>query len=139
MSKSVGEPLRWESTQPKRQRYRFKVRVIAVDADASMFLTGHASPETWGFVLLGPGNVRLRKISKPQPGHVHPDKTEAEPKHKHYWTEQDDDLWTYVPSDIRWDDLNHALIDFARECNIVFLSVPDELRFQGPMELGQPK
>lgn len=78
-----------------------------------------------------PGNVRLRKISSPHPGHLHPDGSEASPQHKHYWTEVDEDRWTYEPTDIRWDNHHVALADFARECTITLTHDVPDLLFQG--------
>lgn len=136
MPKTIGELIRWKIQHERRQRYRFKVRVIAPEFEGNIFLTGNASPDSWGFVLLGPGNIRLRKISTPHPRHFHPDGTEADRCHKHSWTEDDDELWTYVPEGIRWENLNHALIDFVDECNIKLLSTPQELIFQSSIGLG---
>lgn len=98
-----------------------------------MWLAGQANPENWSLVLLGRDNERLRKIGSPHLRHSHPDGSEAPPRHKHYWTEADEDHWTYEPSDFRWDDQNVALIDFAEECNIILLQDAAELHFQGDL------
>lgn len=133
-SKTIAEPIVWMLTNARRQRYRFRARVTGVGVDGEMWLVGQANPDNWGFVFLSPGNVRLRKISSPHPGYLHPDGSEAPPRHKHYWTDVDEDRWTYEPTDIRWDNQNLALVDFVRECNITLLHNVPELRFQE----GQP-
>lgn len=136
LPKSIGEPIRWRLHQRKHQRYRFDVRVIAPDFEGSLRLAGTASPEKWSFVLLGPNNERLRKISTPHSGHLHPDLTEADPRHKHYWAGDDEDWWTYVPDDIRWESPNTALIDFVRECHIVLMHEAPVITFQTEMTEG---
>ena len=133
MSKTIGEPVKWRLHQKKLQRYRFSVRVIGHESTQLLTLVGTASPSKWSFVLLGPSDVRLRKISTPHPGHFNCDGEESGPKHKHYWTEEHEDRCTYEPDDIRWDNLNEAFIDFTRECNIELLHSPPELHFQGDL------
>lgn len=133
MPKTIGEPVRWKLHQPRLQRYRFKVRIISQESAQVLMLAGTASPGKWSFVLLGPGSVRLSKISTPHPGHVNCDGEESVPEHKHYWTEEHEDRCTYEPDDIRWDNVNDAFIDFTRECHIELLHSPPELHFQGDL------
>jgi len=129
MSKTIGEPVKWTLHHPERQRYRFNVRVIAHESPQRLSLAGTASPSKWSFVLLGPNGERLRKISTPHLGHINCDGEESVSEHKHYWTEENEDRCTYVPDDVRWDNLNDAFVDFARECNIELLHSPPELHF----------
>ncbi|MCA9111968.1 MAG: hypothetical protein KDA52_18585 [Planctomycetaceae bacterium] len=131
--KRIGEPIRWRCQSKRHQRFRFEVNVVGGEHDGIMRLVGYASPSSWSYVLLGPRDERIRKISNPKPGHMHPDRTEADPHHKHYWDPDYDDLWTYVPKDIRWDDHNTVLIDFVAECKIEPLHQLPTLAFQATL------
>lgn len=130
LDKIVGEPIRWRLQPKKHQRYRFSVRVIVPEFEGYLELTGTCSPSKWSYVLLGPNNERLRKISTPHPGHLHPDGSEARSHHKHYWDGDFEDWWTYSPDDIRWDNHDLALVDFVAECRIKLLHDPPTLAFQ---------
>lgn len=128
--KTIDEPIVWVPRHQRLLRSGFRVLVRCTDVEQSLWLAGTASPSKWSFVLLGPGNETLRKISTPHTGHINPDGTIAAPFHKHYWTEQDEGRATYVPDDIRWDSCNTALADFVVECNIVVMRDLPTLSFQ---------
>lgn len=136
LDKTIGEPIRWRLHQKRLRRYRFDVRVIAFGYEGSMRLTGTCSPTKWSYVLLGPNNECLRKISTPHPGHLHPDGSEADEQHKHYWDEENLDWWTYVPDDIRWENHNLALVDFIAECRITLLHAAPTLTIQPERDAG---
>jgi hypothetical protein len=121
VDKSIGEPIVWTLRQQRLQRHGFEVRVLSLSANLTdpLRLKGTANPRKWSYVLLGPKNERLRKLTTPHPGHSHPDGTIAARHHKHIWSDEDEDQWTYVPTDIRWNNPIHALEDFLAECRIV--------------------
>jgi hypothetical protein len=136
--KTIGERIVWRLDNQRRQKYRFRVPVICDDVLGQIFLMGQAGPPNkWGFVLLGPSGETLRKISAPHDGHRHPDQTTAGRYHKHYHTGERTAVWTYEPDDIRWDDFNRALLDFAAECRITFLYTPEPLLFSSGLERHQ--
>src|SRR5680860_179572 len=118
LPKAIGEPLKWKAVPHAGGRFRFTVRVFSTQTDEMLILTGTTSLHTWSFVLLGPGNSKLRRISKPKHPHTNDDGTIVEPEHKHTWSELGEDRNAYVPSGVRWQDFNAALRDFLTECNI---------------------
>lgn len=51
--------------------------------------------------------------------HTHPDGTKATKPHKHFWTPEDGDAWTYNPEDIDPStSVDEQLIAFCQECSI---------------------
>lgn len=131
LPKSIGEPIKWKPVPRARGRFRFAVRVFSAQSEEILILTGTASLHSWSFVLLGPGNSRLRRISKPKHPHTNDDGTVVKPKHKHTWSEHGEDRDAYLPSDIQWHNFNAALLDFVKECNISLLHEYPDLYLQG--------
>lgn len=121
LPKVVGEPIEWKPISESTKRFQFDVSVYSSESDARIRLMGRLGFKHWSYVLLGPQNARLRRISVPRDPHPNPDGTEMPPQHKHIWSEDYEDREVYIPTDISWDSYNEALRDFARECNITLL------------------
>ena len=121
LPKVVGEPILWKPIAGCAKRFQFGVDVYSASADTRLELKGRLGPKHWSYVLLGPHNARLRRISTPRAPHPNPDGTEVSPHHKHIWSEDYEDREVYIPDDIHWEDYNQALRDFVQECNITLL------------------
>lgn len=135
LAKVIGEPLQWKRVSQSNERWRFKVDIYSSSTPARFQLRGEIGPNYWGYVLLGPNGIPLRRISSPKTTHTNPDGIEVPPTHKHVWTSEFEDRETYVPDDIRWDDHNDALRDFMAECNIKLLHEYDDFYLQPGLEL----
>lgn len=133
LKKVVGEPIVWEPQDGAEQRFRFKVRALSLESDDILWLAGSARIGNWGYVLIARANWVLRKVSTPHAGHRNRDGSVADPRHKHTWTEADDNAAVYMPDDIRWESGKLALLDFAAECKITLLHDVPAVPFQGKL------
>lgn len=133
LEKVVGEPIIWRSEPGNEQRFRFKVVALSLSSDDVLWLAGAARLGNWSYVLIAGSNWVLRRIGTPHSGHPNPDGSFADPRHKHYWTEEDENRAVYVPDDIRWESGDLALVDFAGECNIRLLNDVQPVPFQGTL------
>lgn len=138
-TKVIGQQIVWLREHESRQNHRFRVSVYAPeDPDLRLALVGQWQPRNWGFVLLGPRNEQLRKVSDPD--HPHKDRMTREVidgRHKHIWVGTSWRRDYYFPDDIRWDDPNDVLADFLVECNITLLGdFPARPLFRKELEHG---
>ena len=135
LPKVIGEPIEWKAIAQSPNRFQFEAAVYSAETDVRLKLVGRLGPRHWSYVLLGPQNARLRKISIPNDPHPNPDGTEMPPRHKHIWSEEFEDREVYVPNDIQWDNHNQALRNFVQECNITLLHPYSDFYVQARLAL----
>lgn len=134
LPKTIGDRIRWQTSIGRSgPRYRFEVVVVCPDPDPPMRLTGAVGLTNWSYVLLSRESTPIRKLTKHGSGHTNPDGSEAGEEHKHRWHEDTADRDTYVPTDIRFEDHNLALIDFLTECTITSLHPIPPIYRQGKL------
>ncbi len=110
--------------QPMGNRLKLGVRVsieeipsFLVGHNFDLELVGNRGTRNHGFSLLF-NKMVLRRYDHGD-YHSHPDGSRAERIHKHYWTPQDGDAWTYSPTDIDpLAPIDEQLVAFCQECNI---------------------
>jgi hypothetical protein len=121
LAKEIGQHVRW-TQQPggKRPRWRLEATVVATDFPIGLRLVGNYGARHWGFALLM-NNTPIRRCDFQWTGHRNPDGTMVEQPHKHRWDDVHRDREAYIPDDIDFSDVNRALFDFLKECNITLI------------------
>jgi hypothetical protein len=94
LPKVVGETIQWKRVSQSDDRWRFKVDVYSSSIPARFQLRGEIGPNYWGYVLLGPNDTPLRRISNPKTSHTNPDGVEVPPTHIHVGTSEYEDRET---------------------------------------------
>lgn len=114
--KVINHSFSWRMIDSKRQRLETSVWVPSLGI--AMKLSGNIGRTNYSFTLTYKGyclrtyNVHFR--------HHNPNCNDICGPHKHDWDEIYGTSWAYNANDVSTDNINSALIDFLKECNITW-------------------
>jgi hypothetical protein len=113
------ESISWGIMVNKAQKIGFEV---ITEDNTKLRVSGWYSwkgTKRYGFALLFKNSIPIRRWDD-APGHPDPcTNTVLMKPHKHYYCPEHDDACAYETEDIRLNDVNGALMDFLKECNIL--------------------
>ena len=112
--KVIGANLAWRAYG---RAWTLDATVSAPSTGSILRLVGNVGRRNHSFSLLY-NNTSLKRFCT-NPYHRNPDRVRIDGPHKHSYEREDPDLhWAYVPTDIRFGDINVEFRDFLAECNI---------------------
>ena len=120
MEKRIVDPkIVWELTSP----HRYKIAInIETEDKTPLIIKGTLSynPEHYySFALLYQNTIPIRRWDTKK-GHIDPLSTQTTMgAHKHFWHPDYQTSCCYEVDDIRLNDVNGALMDFFKECNVI--------------------
>ena len=111
--KVITGNLHWSARGRGAGRLYLEAHVLVPATSELLDLKGFQGGRNFSFSLLYRG-VPIRKATK-HSQHTNPGGEVIREPHKHRWDDVYEDGIAYIPNDMRWDNADHALIDFIAE------------------------